>query len=283
MNKYGALILLIVGVLVNITACKTGKKPTRKKVTVDTTAVAKADTVVVVPPAVPAPPAINEEKKKLMADLLPLWNREINFTTFSAKSKTHYEGMGQKHDFTANIRIQKDKVIWVSVSAFLVSVARVYITPDSFKLINFLQKEATVMPLSEAQKVLPAPVDFSTLQNLIIGNVLNKNGNPTDATDFGGAFVLQMETPDIQQQATYNKADSNMRSLQMRTTQTDGTTGMIQLGNYKEIQGRRFAENRAVNLTNKGEQYYLDMDFNNVEFDQPIETPFSIPKNYTIK
>jgi hypothetical protein len=40
---------------------------------------------------------------------------------------------------------------------------------------------------------------------------------------------------------------------------------------------------RAVNVVNGGEMYYLDMDFNKAEFNQPVDFPFSIPKNYKLK
>ncbi|RYD56195.1 MAG: DUF4292 domain-containing protein [Sphingobacteriales bacterium] len=279
MTKHFAAALLVVFAM-SMTACKIGKKPTRKAVTIEK----KADSAVVtVPVADPSKPALTLEKQALIDNLLPVWNKQIDFATFSGKSKMRYEGKGQKLDFTAHIRIQKDRVIWISVTAFLLQVARAYITPDSIMVVNYMEREASRMPISQVSKLLPAPVDFYSLQNLIVGNALKTSGTiATDATDFGGTWSLQMEAPNMIQQATYNKADTTMRSLQVRTS--SGTTdGMIQYGNYAMIQGRKFADSRAINLVNNGERYYVDMNFNDVEFDKQLEFPFSIPKNYKIK
>jgi hypothetical protein len=196
----------------------------------------------------------------------------------------HYAGMGQKQEFTANIRIQKDKIIWVNVTALggIVNVARVYITPDSIFLINYLQREAHRMHISQANKLLPAPVDFNIMQNLILGNALSQAGQAMDARDFGGTLSIETEDGGIKQLVSYNKTDSTMRTLQMRT-KNNQTEGMIQYGNYDLVSGRRFSTSRAVSLSNAGEPYYLDMNFNSAEFDQSTDFPFSIPKNYTLK
>jgi Domain of unknown function (DUF4292) len=267
----------------SMTACKIiGKRPARPQVTTQK----NADSVQVTAPvaATPeqAPATISLEKKQLINTLMPLWTKQIDFNTFSGKAKMHYEGKSQKNEFTAHIRISKDKVIWVSVTAFLIQVARVYITPDSIHVINYLNREAFVMPMADANKLLPAPVDFGILQNFIVGNALKSSTNATDATDFGGSWTLQVDEPGMMQQATYNKADSTMRTLQIRTPD-NRTQGVIQYGNYEMIDERKFADNRAVNLNNNGEQYYMDMNFNNVEFNKQLDFPFSIPKNYKVK
>jgi hypothetical protein len=280
MTKHFAAAILVVFAM-SMTACKIGKKPTRNKVTIEK----KADTVAVVavPVTEPSKTAISPEKQLLINNMMPVWGRQINYGTFSGKAKMHYEGKGQKNEFTAHIRIQKDKVIWISITAFVLQVARVYVTPDSIQFVNYLEREASRMPISEVSKLLPAPIDFYSLQNFIVGNALKTSGvNATDATDFGGTWSLQMEAPNMVQQATYNKADTTMRSLQIRTG-SGSTDGVIQYGNYAVISGRKFADSRAVNLNNNGERYYLDMNFNDVEFDKQLEFPFSIPKNYKIK
>lgn len=282
MNKCWAAVIVMV-LAMNMTACKIiGKRPPRPQVTTEK----KADSAQVIPPVVTntseQPSDISPEKKQLIGNLMPLWSKQIDFTTFSAKAKMHYEGRNQKNEFTAHIRIAKDRIIWVSVTAFLIQVARVYITPDSIQVINYLNRDVIKMPIADANKLLPAPVDFNTLQNFIIGNALKASVNATDATDFGGSWTLQVDEPGMQQQATYNKADSTMRTLQIRTPD-NRTQGVIQYGDYKDMDGRKFAENRAVNLNNNGEQYYMDMNFNNVEFNKQLDFPFSIPKNYKVK
>lgn len=228
---------------------------------------------------------LNEEKNNLIAALTPVWQQDGNFSTFTGKAKMHYESRDQKQEFTTIFRIRKNEAIWASVIALggIVQVARVYITPDSFKLINYLDKEVTMMQLSDASKILPAPADFQTLQNLVIGHVLRTSGQATDAVDLGNILSLQVEEENFVQQINYNKADTTIQTLQMRSTVTGGPSGMISFNGYQTLNAKKFPTNRVINVVNGGEQYRLEMNFNKAEFDQPVDFPFSIPKNYKIK
>ena len=277
-------------------SCKAGKQPVRRQVkivdnksygiiTVDTlgapaTTAKAADTAT----REKTSPALNSDKLAVIEKLKPLLQNQISFSTFSGKAKMHYQAQGQKNEFTANFRIKKNEVIWVAVQALggLVNVARVYVRPDSVFVINYLEREVYKMPIADINKLLPVPVDFATMQNLIIGNVIDKDGTPTDATDFGGTMSIQLQDKDLLQQITYNKADNTMRTLQMQTSD-NGTQGMIQYGNYEDVNGRKFSTSRVINLSNNGEPYYMDMNFNGFDFDKEQDYPFSIPKGYKLK
>jgi hypothetical protein len=294
MSKYG--IALLVGVMA-ITACETTKKPTRRNVvimnpkrfgpaTVDTFGGKTPSTTVAKPVVTEKPvntkPKVNQEA---IDKATPFWKNLIPFNTFNGKAKMQFKGMGQNHDFGANIRIKKDKVIWINISALggLVPVARIFITPDSFLFMNNLQKEAMRMPIGQATKVLPVKADFAMLQNLLIGSALKTTGRPVSANEQGGTLSIQVEDDEIIQELTYNKAENNnLRSVQLRT-KDNRTEGMIQYGNYEMVTGRNFATSRAITLSNAGEPYYLSMNFNGAEFDTNVDVPFNIPKNYTIK
>jgi hypothetical protein len=281
MNRVATGVLMLIILVWGFSACRSGKKPVRKDVTVDSVAV--EETPVELPFVVPE---LSPEKQELINRLLPLKEQEISFTTFSGKAKMRYEGGGEKQEFVASIRIRKDSVIWVSVSALggLVQVARALVTPDSIRLINYLQREVIAMPASDARRLLPADLDFATLQNILIGNLPRNGGVPTDATDFGGTWSLQLEDRQYVQQLAYNKSDSTLRSSQVRTQPDLPQTALVmQFGNYETVGGQRFAATRALNIITGEGQYYLDMHFNGVAIDEPTDFPFSIPKKYTMK
>jgi hypothetical protein len=224
------------------------------------------------------------QKKSLLDNLLSLWQKEIPFTTFNGKAKMRYESSSAKQEFVAHIRISKDKIIWINVTAAMgaINVARVYITPDSIFFINYLQREAQKIQIADAVKLLPVPADFKIMQNLIIGNVLNRLGNATDATDYGGTWTLQIDDANMQQQLGYNKSDSTVRSMQIHT-RDNVLQGMINFGKYELTNGRKFSTDRTININNAGEPHNIDMNFNKAEFDQPVDFPFSIPPKFKLK
>ncbi len=289
MNRHmSRLTLLLITLTTSFAACKTGKQPVRKQLTIEK----RYGTIGVDTPGAPQKalpdtkaPVLNNQKKELITSLLPLWNKEITYNTFSGKAKLHAELRAAKYDFTAHIRMVKNKSVWMNITAVggIVNVARILVRPDSVFLVNHLERSVTVKPVAELNQLFPVPVDFAMLQNLLVGNVIQRNGTPVDATDFGGTWSLQTDSRELTQNVTYNKADSTIRTLQMLLKPDNDPQGMMQYGNYESADGRKFATSRVIGITSKEEPYYMDMNFSNVEFDKEVDLPFSIPKTYTRK
>ncbi len=228
---------------------------------------------------------LNAEKKALIAGIMPLWNNRINYNTFNGKAKVHYDGKDQQQDFAASIRMERDKKIWVSITALgLVEVARLVITPDTIILINRLKKEVTVLPFKEAGKLLSISVDFGTLQGLLIGDALHASEDkPTDIASFGGGISVALTTPAYQQNITYNKADSTIRQQQLKVSGAASTMLLMQYGDYTMISDKHFSNSRVINVQDTSGHHYIDMQFNKADFDQTVDFSFSIPSKYTRK
>lgn len=222
--------------------------------------------------------------KKLIGELTPLWQTRFVYKSFSGKAKVHYEGPDDNQEFTAHFRIRKDSLIWIAVTGLggMVQVARIYITPDSFIMVNQMQKEVTRIPLDMAAKVLPTKVDFATLQRLVVGEPL-RDGTITNATNFGGAWSLRVEDSSYIQIVTYNKADSTMRTGQLRTRDPNGPQAMIEYGGYEMMNNQKVSTNRVINIQNGNDIYMLDMNFQRTDFDLELDYPVSIPSTYTLK
>lgn len=293
MNNYIRLLVITWVTIISATSCQVTKTPVRKNTQGNKNIITQrygtthVDTpgapVKTIPIPTPAP-VVKNKNPELARQLMPLWQKQITFSTFSGKAKMKFEMRGMKHEVTSNIRIAKDDTIWVNVAALggVVSVARVLVTRDSLFFINSLEKSVMKLTAETANKLFPVPIDFSTLQNILIGNVINPNGTPTDASDNGGILSLQVENQQMIQNAVFN-TDSTLNTLQMELKTGGQREGTMQYTNYETIGDKTFARNRVVNITNNGEPYFLEMNFSGMVFDEPVEFPFSIPKNYTVK
>src|SRR5579862_9056359 len=85
----------------------------------------------------------------------------IDFRTFSAKIKVHYQASdGKDNDFTAYVHILKDSIIWVRISATIIELEafRLLITPDSVKLINNMDKIVQLRSKRYLQDVIHIPL-----------------------------------------------------------------------------------------------------------------------------
>lgn len=283
MNKW---LLLIPILLLMVASCGDKGAPTADGITIDSTIFAKGgyfEDINAFANGLLTTPKELSANERLIADLQPLWDKQLDFDTFKGKAKMHYEGGGQKQDFTANFRVQHDSVIWIHITAGMgiVNVARILITQDSLQMINYLQKEVTQMHISEAQKLIPVAADYSTIENLIMGEVLNKSGRITAAQIGADQYSLNVTDDEMRQQVRYNKQDSTMKSLQMLSVVgKSGVAGMIQYKDYETIASKKFSNDRVININNNKQLHYLTMNFNNASFDELLNFPFTVPSSY---
>ncbi|MCW3123270.1 MAG: hypothetical protein JWQ38_2762 [Flavipsychrobacter sp.] len=245
-------------------------------------AVPHIDTIVTAPPVVKQDTVVKSNDaamKELIARVTPYWTNRIAYKTFSGKAKIHVETPDAGNDFAAHFRIRKDSVIWVSINLAGISVARVFVTQDSIFLIDYYHKEAKVLPLSQIAKILPSAVDFKSLQNLVIGEPL-VGGDITEAKYTGDSLVLKVEDSNYFQNIIYNNADSTMRSELLTTQKPDGPISTAEYKDYEITNGRKLSASRVLHVQNKDALYLLEMNFSKWEFDEQLDYPFSIPKNY---
>jgi len=98
--------------------------------------------------------------------------KQLDFEYFSAKSKIKYHDLDNNFKATANIRIKKDSVIWLSLTATLgIEALRVMITQDSIAIIDRVKKEYMRYDFEELNKKLNFEFDFQTIQAMILGNL----------------------------------------------------------------------------------------------------------------
>ena len=221
--------------------------------------------------------------KQNMDAVMPLWKHRMAYNTFSGKAKVHYEGADDSYDFNANFRIRKDSVIWIEINAMAgIFRVRIFVTPDSLYMINYMKKEVTILPLSDAAKILPSKIDFSSLQNLITGEPL-RDGNIVDVNSKPDSLVIDVSDSAYLQQFTYTRADSNMVAAVLATRKPDGPVARSAYSNYERIKNRKISMGRVINLQHGADAFKMEMEFIKADFDEPLDYPLNIPKNYTRK
>jgi hypothetical protein len=97
---------------------------------------------------------------------------EFSYQSMAAKYEVHFKKDDMEDDFDIEVRTIKDSIIWINVSYILgINVARVYITPDSVKLVQHLpSKKYFKGDYAYISKLLNTEVDFDILQALFSGN-----------------------------------------------------------------------------------------------------------------
>lgn len=272
MKNYIQLITLVVSVLVF--SCKASKKIT--------TAITKKDSVVTV---LVDPHA--DSMRYIDEVLASMQKNKIDFSTFSGKMKVDYwDKDGKGPDLTVFVRMKKDSIIWLSINAtvFSYEAFRVLITPDSVKLLNKKDKVYQERSVTYLQEVAQLPLDFSTMQDLIIGNTVyldsaniisyKKETNSISLLSLGGLFknLLTIGSENFLLQ-TSKLDDINA---------TRNRTCNLSYSDYNGSAGFPFPTMRRITVSEKS-VLDVQMEFKQFSFNENLAYPFPVPKNYTIK
>ncbi len=271
--KCSFCLMFIVILGSGLSSCRSTKKITRA-ISKKDTAVVKTDTS--------SPEDLHADSLRYIQQLYShLQSGIIDCKTFSAKLKVHYEGSdGKDYTFTAFIHLQKDKIIWISITSILGEAFRVMITPDSVKVLNKLDKLYQLRSVSYIKEISHLPFDFSELQSIILGNPIYLDSNILYyRKEPQGISVLSIGKV-FRNYLTLNTGDLSLKHSKLDDVdQMKARSCDITYGDYEKDNGVLFSTYRKIVVAEKA-RLDVELNFNKYSFNETLEFPFSIPKNY---
>lgn len=212
----------------------------------------------------------------------------IDFQTFSGIMRVHYQGSnGQDYEFNAVVKIKKDSAIfieiYIKVGPLTVRAFDVLITPDSVRIKDWQKKVARFRSVSYLREQVHLPVDFRTVQDILIGNpifldttnILYYRTEPKGLSLFSvGRIFTNFLTLNQDNTPNHSKLDDTdpMRARTCDITYGDydyGGPATAPFSTYRKIS---VAENGKVDIEIGINKHY--------KFNEPLNYTFSIPKNY---
>ena len=233
-----------------------------------------------------APPAEKQEVieiDKKPENLTLLNSKNLDFNTLALKGKADLDINGEQNNVNMNIRIQKDKKIWVIITAAggIVEVARAMITPDSLLLLNKLQKTYTKKPFSYIYEFTNKQVNFSLLQAVLSGNAIPDFMNTkSNLIQENGVWVLNGTSGDLAFQSIFNTL------LKVtETTLNDAKAGQafkVSYGKYTPLNNALFPSSLNISTLSGIKKMNIGIEFSKIESNVPVDFPFNVPKSYEL-
>jgi len=152
-----------------------------------------------------APRTLTEARLKPVSTNKLVRNIEENafdYRSFDIKRiSCQYETPGEKTSFRANLEAVKDKYIVVSLSKINLPVARLMLTPDSVKMINYFEKTYSINDYSSLNRFFNTNVDFDVIQSILANDIFSyrdQDLKDQDLREFisyidSGMYVLQSQ------------------------------------------------------------------------------------------
>ncbi|HSQ43490.1 MAG TPA: DUF4292 domain-containing protein [Ginsengibacter sp.] len=274
MMKYLITIVSCLLIIYLFSSCRSTKKLQ--------TAVSRKDTQLVIAPT----PVKTDSLKNAVGILKSLEKNRINFSTFSAKIKVQYEDYkGKQPDFNAFVRLYKDSVLWISINATFLSIEafRILITKDTIIILNKLNKQVEYHPFNYIEDIAHIPLNFATLQDLIIGNPIY----------VGDSVVSYRQTENRVLVGTVGEFFKNLLTISadndlLERSKLDdidvgqNRTADLSYGEYEKNNGFYFATYREITVAEKT-KVDINLNYKQYDFNKELSFPFSIPRNYKTK
>lgn len=246
------------------------------------TAIAKKDTAQAIIVADPKADSV-----KFIHDIFSqVKKNRIDFKTFTAKIRVEYTDKdGKGPDLTVFARMVKDSAIWLSINATIFSYEafRVLITPDSIKVLNKKEKEYQLRSVGYLQELVQLPFDFSTLQDLIIGNPVYLDSNIVSYKKNETAVLLLSTGRLFKHLLTLDASNYQLQHSKLDDINASrNRTCDLTYSKWESKDGINFSTERKISVAEKS-RLDVDMDFKQYGFNEAFSLPFAIPKNYTLK
>ena len=184
-------------------------------------------------------------------------------------------------DFSGNIYWAKDSVIWLSLRKFGFEGMRVIITPDSCVVLNRLDKTVMVRDASWLESQYGITDGFSMLQALLLNEprYLQKGEKIAGLQD-----SMYMYTQRDGQRALkylFSAGDFRMQRAEINELQRQMTVSCVFSG-WAAPGAEAFASRQREWLYYSPEQgnMRLNLQFDDVEFNQKRDVRFEIPSHY---
>lgn len=203
----------------------------------------------------------------------------VDFEWFSGKAKITVARDGAKMGARIQIRMQKDQLIWMSISKLGFEVMRAKITPDSAYIIDRFNRDYYVESLEDYLKEYKVPFSFQELQGLMLGNIPYQKGRrATSKIDVNQYYYSHITRNDW---FFEYQIDPKLAITGLFVSDPDEREVVSRLGGYAEIDHRQIPMYISHEINDGAEFVAMQLDYTSAEFDIQKNTPFEVPSHYT--
>lgn len=265
-------------VFILLQACKTGS-------VVQVAQQMPVDTVRVVMPSdtiqkeEPKPIVTNEQDSKEAAD-------DLSFSYLKAKSRVAWKSGNNTDNYSVDIRVKKDSIIWVNISQSGLTGATGLFSQDRVQFYQKISGEYYNLTYDSLSTMMGFRIDYRMLQSLIVGNQPFKKNN--------SRVIRENENIIIKQDSGRIKIDNMVgpnRKLKKLLVRDEPSSNKLTL-DFEEFTNLNqvifpFSSQITLDVKNKDDKRVttvIQIKYSKVELlETPLEFPFRIPAKFLKK
>ena len=202
--------------------------------------------------------------------------------TVEAKLKVTYTTRKHKKRLSVKLRIEKDTIIWLNATYAGLLVARAKITPTKMSYYEKLSRTYFEGDFSVMRKFLGTEVNFSQLQNLLLGQaIFDLKQQKYKSIINENAYLLLPKKQDelfnifFWINPTHFKLDK-----QELISRKKNQLLQVRYKNYALIDGERFPKRIEIRAKENSKSTHVIIEYRNIIFNKKLNTPYRVPRGY---
>lgn len=204
---------------------------------------------------------------------------QLDFKTLAGKLKIDYSDGDAAQSLSVSLRMEKDKVIWISAP---LGIVKAYITPERVSFYNKLNNEYFDGDFSFLSNLLGTELDFEKVQNLLLGQALfNLKDESYNVSVSEENYELKPKNPGTLFKTLFQIEPKNFKMASQQLSQPLRKRLLdINYKNYQKIHKWILPNEIYIVAIEKDKRNTIDIEYRNIEFDEAVRFPYKIPDGY---
>ena len=209
------------------------------------------------------------------------YDNKLDFSTLYIKASARYADEKQSQNVTADIRIEKDKQILVSVRFLGITMAKALITPTTVSYYEKISSTYYEGDFTSLSKWLGTELDYSKVQNLLVGEALDdlRKGKYTQ-TIVENLFKLEDLKETNIKKSFYLDADKYLLQKEEISQPSENRMLQISYGDSKVFNQGTLPTSIEINAIQPKGKTNINLNYNNISFNEELSFPYSVPGGY---
>lgn len=209
------------------------------------------------------------------------YDNKLDFSTLYIKASAKYVDEKQSQNVSAEIRIEKDKQILISVRFLGITMAKALITPSTvsyYEKINSTYYEGDFTSLS---KWLGTDLDYNKVQNLLVGEAFDdlRKGKYTQ-TIVDNLFRLDEEKDANLKKTFFLDAEKYLIQKEEISQPSENRNLQINYSDSKVFNQGTLPTSIEINAVQPKGKTNINLNYNNISFNEELSFPYSVPSGY---
>ena len=206
---------------------------------------------------------------------------KINFKTLYIKSSARYQDNNQSQNVTADIRIEKDEKILISIRVLGITMAKAFITKDRVQYYEKIDHTHFDGDFEGLSRWLGTSLDYHKIQNLLTGKPLYDLETLKLSYQLeNNQFILSNSDSQLGKSFFFETMEALLTKQAFNSFEKQTTLSIFHK-DFKDITDFKMPHHLQILATQVTQNVQITMDYNTVTVNEKFSFPYDVPNGST--